>query len=197
MQSGNAPAGAVTNCLDEIEQGQDGAVEALWSLVSEEIRTMAESACRREARMVTLQPTAVINEVFLRLHGATQAQTWNNRAHFFGSVARAIGQILIDTARKRITRNHVESDSLRHADLLDQPFGTSVSQHPDHMQIVLDAVNELARIHPRAGEVVRLRWMMDLDRTLTATLLGVTTRTVRSDWRFAQAWLRSRLGDVM
>ncbi len=187
----------LTRLLDAVSNGETGAVESLWLVVEDEVRKMAYAASRREVRMVTLQPTALVNEVFLRLHGSSRPQMWHHRAHFFGSVARAMSQILVDAARKRGSRTRVEA--AREQDLTLQPghFGAEAQRDPERIQVLLDLLVKLAKLHPRAAEVVRLRWIMGFERQLAADTLGVTTRTLRSDWRFAQAWLKAQLEATM
>jgi ribose 1,5-bisphosphokinase PhnN len=109
MTPGEQSNHAITHLLDAVGSGEDRALEMLWEAVVEEVRVMASAACRRESRLITLQPTAVINEVFIRLHGnTTLSQSWQHRGHFFGSIARAMSQVLVDAARKRQSRNRTE-----------------------------------------------------------------------------------------
>ncbi len=104
MSTDSTNRGDITRFLEDAASGDGAAVSRLWAEVQEDVHDMAVNICRREYTGITIQPTLLVNEVWMRLYGKSGAPlTWENRAHFFGSAARSMGQILIDYARKRNT----------------------------------------------------------------------------------------------
>ena len=136
----------------------------------------------------TLQTTALVHEVYLRLLGRTQP-TWQNRAHFFAATARAMRQILVDHARgKRSQKRGAQGNKVS---LDDVAAATGVSDLD--LLALDDALVALSENDPRKARVVELRFFGGLTREEIAEVLGVTTRTVEREWKFAQAWLRREL----
>ncbi len=93
--------GDITHYLCEASSGDSVAIARLWSEVQEDVHDMAVNICRKEFTGNTIQPTLLVNEVWMRLYGREEQLSWENRAHFFGSVARSMSQILVDYARRR------------------------------------------------------------------------------------------------
>ena len=186
--------GNITTCLQDAASGGEIEVSALWVAVSDEIHDMAVALCRNESHQITVQPTALVNEVWLKLHEhGCSSVNWENRRHFFGSVSRALGQILIDLAR---TRNRVKrGGSTKPAPLHLVPgeLGFVEVIRDDSMHALSEALIQLGLINKRAEEVARMKYILGISTPIIAQILGVSTRTIRGDWRFAQAWLRREL----
>jgi len=186
--------GEVTVLIERAGSGDERALDDLWSRVYHEIHELAESYLRREANACTLQTTEAVSEVYLKVfqHGSPD---WENRRHFFGSIARAMGQMLIDRARKRhaaVRGGGWGRVSLDDAGVATDDCGRAV----DHGGgLVADALDRMGQEHPRAADVARLRYLMGLSVAHTAAVLDVSERTVKSDWRFARAWIRRELDD--
>lgn len=184
----------VTKLLDAAHEGDASASEALWSAVHQEIRQMAAGALRHEKPGATLQPTMVVSEIYLRMWPAdAPPPRWENRRHFFGSVARVMGQFLVDHARTRdrLKRGgdrkrvplEVNEGELARLDSFDESAGADL----------VKALERLERDAPRQAEVAWLRYVAGLSLEQTAEALEVSPRTVTNDWQYAQAWLRRAL----
>ena len=178
----------VTALLRAWTGGDEKALEKLTSLVYDELRGRAHRYMAREPHGHILQTTALINEVYLRVVDM-RGLTWQDRAHFLAICARLMRRILTDMARARLYQKrglgaiHV---SLGQASL--------VSEEPRVDLLVLDeALNALARIDPRKGRVVELRFFGGLSVAETAEVLRVSPETVMRDWKFAKACLHQEL----
>lgn len=180
--------GAVTVLLQRYCAG-DKAVEAeLITQVYGELKRLARLHLRRSPRDRTLQPTALVNEAYLKLAGADAPQ-WQDRAHFFRVASRAMRQVLTDYARARLTEKRgaafvfVPLEDTRLVDVDD----------PEAILVLHDAMQRLAELDPRAHEVVELRFYGGLSVEETAAVMGTSPRTVKREWRTARAWLKSEL----
>lgn len=152
--------------------------------VYDTLRRMAHNQLRNEKPGMTLQTTDLVHEAYLRLCKPGDA-SWENRRHFFGAAARAMRQILVDRARR--LKAAVHGGGLRRA-TLDEGVPTPAA---DVDLVVLDdLLIKLADAYPRSAEVVNHRYFLGLSVDETATLLGVSPRTVDADWTLAKAWLR-------
>lgn len=164
-------------------------MERLLPAVYDELRSLAERHLRNERRDHTLQPTALANEAYLKLARQNSSQ-WQDRIHFFAAAGQAIRRILVDHARGR--RRRKRAGRRVQLDLEHVVF------HPDGDAedfIALDkAINKLLAESPRKARVVELRFFSGLTAEESAAILGVTTRTVERDWRYARAWLFRELG---
>jgi len=167
-----------------IRNGEPGAERRLFELAYTELRRMAHGKMFHEAPGNTLQTTGLVNEAYLRLCRGEDAN-WENRRHFFGAAAIAMRRILIDHWRKKQAAGYQHRVTLGD-DVAD-------SERPFDL-IVLDAALEhLAKIRPRAAEVVSYRFFLGLTVKETAKLLGVAPKTVDNDWALARAWLRREM----
>jgi RNA polymerase sigma factor (TIGR02999 family) len=181
-------AGAVTLLLRQIRSIDSSSLERLVELIYPELRRLARGQLRRERPGHVLQPTALVNEAYLRLV-AHDEQNWENRAHFFGAAAQAMRRILVDYAR---------GQNARKRDAAWLPPAEAVAAHLGDVAAVdllaLDqALTELEKRSTRQARVVQLRYFGGLSVPETAEALGVTQRTVDRDWATARAWLRLRL----
>lgn len=166
-------------------------LKRLAPIVYEELRHLAAAHLRKENPGHTLQPTALVNEAYLRLVGAGQPP-WRNRGAFFGAAAQAMHRILIDHARKRMRHKRgggAVQVSLSRAD------PTSWDE-PERLLALDEALRRLVEVDARSADVVKLRYFGGLSIAQAAEALGVSERTVKREWSFARAWLRRELGEA-
>jgi RNA polymerase sigma factor (TIGR02999 family) len=185
-----SPEGApdVTALLLAWRGGDQTALERLTPLVHAELRRLATHYLRRERAGHTLQPTALVNEAYLRLVNASQLP-WQDRRHFFGVSARLMRQILVDAARARGYQKR-GGDVLRVT--LDPALLPAEPRDLDFLALD-QALEELATFDARKAEVIELRFFGGLSIEETAATLSVSPETVKRDWRLARSWLRKRL----
>lgn len=178
----------VTELLLSWGRGDEAALERLVPLVETELRQVARRHIAREAKGHSLQATALINEAYLRLVEKPRL-SWQNRAHFFAMAARLMRHVLVDHARAK--GNLKRGGGLERVPLHDD---LAVSQSPAVDVVALDdALNALAAIDPRRGQVVELRFFSGLTVEETAVVLNLSQETVMRDWKLARAWLRREL----
>src|SRR4029078_3926877 len=153
-------------------------------LVDRELHTIAERLMSRERPGLTLQPTALVNEAFIRLLDVDQIQ-WQSRAHFLAMAARLMRRVLVDAAR---TRHAAKRGAGAEKVLLeDSAIGAA---EPGREVIALpDALEALAAVDPRKSRVVELRYFGGMTVDETAEVLGVSPETVHRDWKMARVWL--------
>lgn len=177
----------VTQLLQSIREGDEAASDRLLALIYQELRSMAGARMRLERPGHTLQPTALVNEAYLRLAGG--AQQWENRAHFFGAAARAMRRILVDHARKRASQKRGSGAARITFDEMNIE-----GEDPDLDLLALDeALTALAKHDDRLAEVVRLRYFAGLSIQETAEVMDTSPATVKRDWSYARAWLFERM----
>jgi len=181
------PTADATERLNALAEGEQGAAADLMPLVYDELRALAAVYLRQERSDHTLEPTAVVNEAFLRL--VDQRKTdWKSRAHFIAVGASMIRRVLIDHARA--TKAAKRGGSWARV-TLDRPLVEGV----DHVEMIAldDALQKLERVDERQARVVELRFFGGLSTNEVAHVLDVSQRTVESDWAMAKAWLRREL----
>jgi len=178
------------------EMGRRGTDQAdvssrLFEAVYQELRRVASNLMKGERVDHTLQPTALVNEAYIRLAGS-EGGVWQNRAHFMGAAARAMRRILVEHARARATGKRGGSwDRVSFSQALDAPGVT------DADVVDLDRVlTRFADLDPRAAQVVEYRVFAGMEVKEIALLLGVAERTVYNDWRVARMWLGRELAGV-
>jgi RNA polymerase sigma factor (TIGR02999 family) len=182
-----APEG-VTDLLRAWSDGEPGALDRLVPIVYRDLRRQAVAQLRRESPGHTLQPTAVVHEVFLRLLGQSRAD-FESRAHFLAVCASLMRRVLIDHARRR--RRLKRGGTLCRVDLLAEP---SARAAPDLDVIAVDrALRELQALDAQQAHLVEMRFFGGLSNQEAAEVLGVSERTVKREWRSAKAWLVHRL----
>ena len=181
----------VTELLQAWSEGDDVALEQLTPLVEEELRRLARAYMRRERPGHTLQTTALVNEAFLRLTDARRVR-WQDRAHFLGISARLMRRVLVDHARSRAYRKR--GGGAKRVTLDERLVG---SPEPGLDLVALDrALTALAAVDARKGRVIELRYFGGFSVEETAEVLGVSSDTVKRDWRLAKLWLlRELAGD--
>ena len=174
----------VTRLLRAWRTGDAQANDALMSAVYEELRRQAAGYLRRERRDHTLQPTALVHEVFLRLI-RQQDLDWQSRAHFFGVAAQMMRRILVDYARERNAAKRP-----RPGERVPLEDHVASVPPPDTEVLMLDqALSALAVIDARQAQIVELRYFGGLSEQDVATALSLSRSTVTREWRTARAWL--------
>jgi RNA polymerase sigma factor (TIGR02999 family) len=181
------PERDITALLKDWSGGDREALERLMPIVYGELKRLASSYLRSERADHTLQPTALVHEAYLRLQGQ-RSVIWSNRAHFFGIAARIMRRILVDHARRRRAAKR-DAAALR-LTLVDD---ASADRAPE--LIALDtALTSLEKLDPQQARVVELRYFGGLTVEETAEAAGISTATVKREWRTARAWLRRETG---
>jgi RNA polymerase sigma factor (TIGR02999 family) len=178
----------VTDLLRSWSTGDEAALDRLIPLVYGQLRRLARHQLARERSAATLQATALVNEAYLRLIGASRVD-WKDRAHFLAISARLMRQILVDLARSR-------QNLKRGGGALRITLTEALEIMPDkgHNLVALDeALNSLAALDPRRSQVVELRFFSGLSVEETAEVLKVSPETVKRDWRLAKVWLLREL----
>lgn len=173
--------------VEALAAGEQGAAAELMPLVYDELRALAAVYLRHERNDHTLEPTAVVNEAFLRM--VDQRKTdWKNRAHFIAVAAGMIRRVLIDHAR---AVNAAKRGGSWARVTLDRPLVEGIDQV--EMIALDDAIRKLEAFDERQARVVELRFFGGLGTQEVAHVLDVSPRTVESDWAMAKAWLRREL----
>ena len=181
----------VTTLLVAWADGDEGALEQLVPLVHRELRRMAHRVMSAERADHTLQPTALVNEVYLRLVDMKSVR-WNDRAHFFALSARLMRRILVDLAR---SRRYQKRGGGAPTVLLNE---TSIPapERGEDLVALDEALLRLAELDPRRSQVVELRFFGGLSVEETAEVLNVSRHTVMRDWTLARTWLLRELRRV-
>ena len=190
-QPGGAPApGDVTRLLIAWQAGDAAALDRLIPLVYDGLHRIAERHLRNERSGHTLQPTAIVNEAYLKLVDAPVGN-WQNRVHFFAVASRVMRQILVDYARRRAAQKRGGG----HASCLVQSEAVTAARGID-LIAVDDALGKLAALDPEQGRIVELRFFGGLTVEETATALDVSPATVNRKWVSARAWLHRELASA-
>jgi RNA polymerase sigma factor (TIGR02999 family) len=185
---GEEPSGEVTDLLRAWNGGDQAALDRLAQRVYPELRRMARRYMRNERQASTLQSTALVHEVYLRLVDVRRVE-WRERAQFYAMAAQMMRRILVDAARARASKKRGGSAAKVNID------DTAVlSPAPDRSILALDdALTALSRLAPRQARVVELRYFGGLTEEEIVAALDISPRTVRRDWDFAKAWLSREL----
>jgi RNA polymerase sigma factor (TIGR02999 family) len=176
--------GEVTRLLDDVRDGDAGALDRIYPHVYEELRVVAARQLRREQQGHTLHPTALVHEAYVKLAGG--GLDASSRSHFLAIAARAMRQVLVDHARRRSAQKR---GGEWHATTLTDG-SASVELQPAEL-IALDAA--LATLDERQRQVVECRFFGGMEEREVAEALGISERTVRRDWVKARAWLYREL----
>jgi RNA polymerase sigma factor (TIGR02999 family) len=183
--------GDVTQLLHSAGQGNSGALQQVLGLLHERLRGIAHRQLARENPGHTLETDGLVHEAYLRLEGLDRMQ-WRDRQHLLSMAARTMRRVLIDYAEQRRAQKRgggVVALSLDEADAV----GTVLDQHVDELRALDEALEQLARLNPRQGQVVECRFFVGLSIEETAELLNLSTATVKRDWASARAWLNREL----
>lgn len=174
----------VTVILDAIQKGDPRAAEELLPLVYEELRKLAAIKLAQQPPDQTLQPTALVHEVYLRLLG-DGTHSWQNRRHFFAAAAEAMRHLLVDRARRKAAVRH--GGGWRRIDLDNVVVATKTTD--DNILLINEALERLTAHDPGAAELVKLRFFGGLTFPQAAEVLGLSERTAKRSWAYARAWL--------
>ena len=184
------PPEGITQLLIDWGEGDKAALERLMPLVYTELRRLASNYLRRERVGHTLEPTALVNEAYLKLIDQKNAK-WQNRAQFFGISAQLMRRILVDHARQRQAVKRGGSDQQRLS--ITSAQAALVNQPEIDLLALNEALDELARMDPQQSRIVELKFFGGLSIEETAEVLDISHATVERDWKSARAWLRQQL----
>ena len=173
------------------EQGNDGALERLLPMVYTELRTIAAKHLRSERPGHTLQPTALVNEAYLRLRGLGDVP-WHDRAHVFAIASRSMRRVVVDHARANLAQKRGAGSPMvqLHDGLYD---GVAPAMDAEELIDLDRALDQLAAAEPRLSRLIELRFFGGLKIEEVSAVLGCSPRTAKRDWTFARAWLLHRL----
>lgn len=177
----------LTRFLNDLGRGAPPESTQFVQLVYAELKAIAEGCFRRENPGNTLQATALVNEVFLKLFDRSSIE-WNGRRHFYAVAAKAMRRLLVDSARSRKRRGNAETPPT-----LDLAIADASGIEVDLIDLNA-ALDELAALDARQSRVVELKYFGGLEVEQVAEVLDVSKTTVERDWRSAKAWLAQRLG---
>jgi RNA polymerase sigma factor (sigma-70 family) len=208
---GEQPSHLVTQLLSAVRHGEPSARNRLWELVYDELRRMAAAEMAKEPQGLTLQPTALVHEAYVRLMGNSDGE-FENRKHFFSAAAEAMRRILVDNARRRRRLKH-GGPGLGNGPIVPADVQAEEAMKSPRVRVSLDECSEartdgidhdlllglndaldwLDERHPDLGQVVKLRFFVGLTGEQTAEVLGVAARTVDDRWRIARALLHQAM----
>jgi RNA polymerase sigma factor (TIGR02999 family) len=188
MHSSAAPD--ITQILVAAGNGDAGALDEVFTHVYGELRRIAHAQLRRAGAGHSLNTTAVVHEVYLRLVRSDDV-SWNDRGHFYAVAARAMRQILLNRARMHLAQKRGAGARVLSLDQAD----VAVDECATELIELDDALTRLSEMDERLARVVNLRFFAGLTVEETAQVLGVTDRTVKRDWRVARAFLHREMGE--
>lgn len=183
----------ISGLLAGMREGNSDCESRLLSAVYDELRQLAAGQLRNERAGHSLQPTALVNEAYLRMLGGGPAVTWENRAHFFAMAAGTMRRILIDHARKANAGKRPKPNQRVDFENALTVAGGFDNYDDERMLAIDDALVELAALDERQARVVEMRFFGGLTVKETAAVLKVAPKTVQRDWTMALAWLQSRV----
>lgn len=180
----------VTRVLRRIEAGDDRAAAAeLLPLIYDELRQLAAARLRHEPAGQTLEATALVHEVYLRLVDVESPQCWDNRGHFFAAAAEAMRRILVESARRKNSLKRGGEWSQQ--ELIDSRIAApEVSRD---LEALDEALDRFAEVDAQACELVKLRCFAGLTLDEAADAIGVSRRTAARQWAYARAWLQDKI----
>lgn len=179
----------LTQILWRIESGDPRASELLLPLVYDELRRLAAQRLVREKPGQTLQATALVHEVYLRLVDGEQARQWNSRGHFFAAAAEAMRRILIENARRKKRIKH--GGNRPRVDLDDACLVTEAPG--DDLLALNEALEKLANESPARADLVKLRYFAGLTLEEAAAAMSISLATAKRYWTYSRAWLYDAL----
>jgi RNA polymerase sigma-70 factor (ECF subfamily) len=179
----------VTRLLRELTAGDQRVLPALLGALQVDLRSIAAAHLARERRDHTLQPTALVNEAYLRLVDQRD-QGWEGRRHFLAIASTAMRRVLLEHARARLAEKR--GGGAARVELFE--VETAFDEEPEALVALDEALQQLAEIDPENARIVELRFFGGLSVEEVASIEGVSTRTIERGWRAARAWLRDRIG---
>ena len=187
---GSREPSEITDLLHHLEAGDRSAVDRLFAAVYQELRNLAGRFFRKEAKGITLQPTALVHEAYLKLVDQT-AVDWQGRTHFFAVAAQAMRRILVDHARRR---GAAKRGGQQNRLLLEDDLVPGLEPEQDVLAVD-EALSKLAQIDPRQAQMVELRFFGGLSVAEAAEVLGISKRSAEREWTMVRAWLRRELSE--
>jgi RNA polymerase sigma-70 factor, ECF subfamily len=178
----------ITKLLQDAQSGDDSALNELFPLVYNELRKLASVRMNDERGNHTLQPTALVHEVYMRLVDQHSVD-WENRLHFFGLASEMMRRILVTHAVAKKTNKR--GGEIVHVEL-DEAISFAGENEIDFVELD-EALNELEKFAPRQAKVVEMRFFGGLTNEEVAEFLKLDERTIKRDWRTAKAWLFEKL----
>lgn len=179
----------VTQALQALALGKEGAADQLLHFVYSELRKIAAARMAQEPAGHTIQATALVHEAWLRLAGAEGQVEFENRAHFFKAAAESMRRILVERARRKRTEKH--GGTLQRIDWTE--LDVASPEDDDSVLAVNDALEKLALHDPTSAELIKLRFFAGLPNDEAAALLGLSERTAKRTWGYARSWLLREL----
>jgi RNA polymerase sigma factor (TIGR02999 family) len=180
----------ITELIHRWGEGDQDAGNHLFPLIYEELRRIARQYFRNERPGHTLQPTGLVNELYLKL--SKHGMSFQDRSHFYAVAARQMRRLLIDHARANSAEKR-GGDAIRTE--LAQEMATAAAYSFDALAVD-EAIEALERLDARIARVVELRYFVGLTEAEAAEALNISVATLKRDWQFAYAWLRARLSVV-
>jgi RNA polymerase sigma-70 factor, ECF subfamily len=185
---GSSQPSEVTQLLRNVESGDRSTVDRLFATVYQELRDLAEQFFRREAEGITLQPTALVHETYMKLVDQKHVD-WGGRTHFFAIAAQAMRRILVDHARRR---GAAKRGGNRHRVTLDDNLAVEANRDVDLLALD-EALIKLTKLDPRQARMIELRFFGGLSVADVAKVMRISTRSVEREWTMVRAWLRREL----
>lgn len=181
------PEEQVTQMLREIAGGDSKAADRLLPAVYDELRRLARSRMSKERAGLTLDPTALVHEAYLRVIGGAADQQWDHRGHFFAAAALAMRRILVERARHAKRLKHGGG---RDREDLGEHSARVEGEEPIDLIALDEALQKLELYDQRKAQIVSLRFFGGLSIEETAAAMGLSPATIKTEWAFARAWLR-------
>jgi RNA polymerase sigma factor (TIGR02999 family) len=183
-------AANVTEVLDAVRTGRQGAAAALMGLVYDELRRLAHMQMAHVPPGATLEPTALVHEAYVRLVGRDSDEAWESRAHFFRTAARAMRDILVEQARRQASLKR--GGDRRRVPLQDDQLVSANSGPLDVLELD-EALQELQEMDPTGAQLAMLRYFAGLTVEECARTLDLAPATAKRRWRYTMAWLHRRM----
>ncbi len=190
MQGMNNPTNEFTQALEELSQGHAAKADELMPLVYDQLRALAANLMGSPNPAATLQPTALVNEAYLKLVDQSRVR-WQGKSHFFAIGATLMRRILVDYARRKNAEKR--GGNLHRVEVQEIPE-LSI-QSFDDVLAVDEALEKLQTVDPLQAKIVELRFFGGLTVADVAEVVGVSKRKVEYEWAMVRAWLRRELGD--
>ena len=181
--------------IERLKEGEEQAYSEVFSIVYQNLYTLAQRQRRRWVGDYTLNTTALVHEAYLKLLG-NEDLDWNNKAHFLGVAAKAMRHILINYAQKRLAQKRGGDTQTYTLDESIEKVGCTIEFSEQGAQRLIDldaALQDFTEVAERESKVVECRFFGDMTIKETAAALGISEATVKRDWAIAQAWLFRRL----
>jgi RNA polymerase sigma factor (TIGR02999 family) len=179
----------ITSLLKAVEPGEPQAAAQLLHLVYDDLRRLAAHRLAHEAPGLTLEPTALVHEAYLRVVGTTPDRSWDSRGHFFAAAAEAMRRIPVENARRKRAVKHGAGLVRRELEEAD----VSMPEPREDLLALDEGLTELATVDRPAAELVQLRYFGGLSIPEAAEVLGLSPRTADRLWSYARAWLHCKV----